>query len=400
MNNRIPNPKIVRKTSPVDPGQEITDGEFASTLYTIWQKFNDDRNLAPFRHNLRSYYDEASPITAEEQREIRVRFSDPTLRIYILLQGEQFRWDNRTSTDRRIIYIGQRWLDRFEMMNSFTPSQQTTLRVSFMVVLIHGLGDYLTSWFRGVNISPKKQDTPYEGGTETEYSFFGGLIDGVSLNRTNNFRHDYVRFCLFDDPDRPAYYTIPDNVARELFNNTVIEKINPATLTKWSGYGNDMGNQLEICCGVNRVSWRPNRRLRPLPSPTEQPVVPGLMAFGQNVQMPQTNPPLNYAPGLYPQVQLPAQSSTYPTHVPNAGYIVPSHVGHPPAVGNLTYHSFGNTNPGNPQVQNPQPAAGNIMGLPQPQNLGWAGKVSSQSTQYGNYSQAPPAPGTRVHFES
>jgi hypothetical protein len=385
MNNRIPFPKIVRKNSATDPGQEVTQGELAEAIHSIWRKFNDSTNLSKFRHNIRPYYDETSPLTEEERNQIRAYLSDQGLRIYVTNPGDQFRWDKRTTNpERKIIYLSQRWHDRFDMINALTDGQKNTLRLAFMVVLLHNLGDYITLWARRINLSPDQQEIRYEGGTETEYAFFGGIIDGVSLDANNNFRLDYARFCTFDESDRSTHWTIPDNVARDIYANAIIEKPNMATLTRWAGFANEStSQQLEICCGFHRVSWRPHRRRRPQPPPPPQieppvPNFPGVMQYIEpqihpGVAPPQTNfhPSMFQAVPVHPQVPYSPPPSTHYSQTPMA----------PPPATSHNFRMYGN----GVNVPNAHSAGSANVPIPPPGQSNWANSTG----QYTTYPQTP-----------
>jgi hypothetical protein len=390
MNPRIPYPRIVRKTTPADPGQDLTQGDLVSVLQSIWRKFNDIANLSNFRHNLRAYYDENSPATVEELAQIRSYLSDPGLRIYIMHPGESFRWDKRTTTaSRKIIYLSQRWLDRFDMINQFTDGQKNALRLAFMQTLIHALGDYITVWARDVNMAPDQHTIRYEGGTETEYVFFGGLLEGVSLDHNNNFRLDYVRCCLFDG-DRATFWTIPDNVARDLYANGVIEQIVPSTLTKWSGVAHDPASQTEYCCGFHRVSWKPNRRPRQPPSTTETsvPNVPAVHPYpGSQMQQSSSSQQPNYHPTMFQPVQVPPQGP-YSSTPMGASQAHPQQMGLPVSLPNVNFNMFGS---GGGNLPNTIPAGGNLMTSPGQTPNNWSGHTHAQ---YPNYQQVPVTPGT------
>jgi len=129
-----------------------------------------------------------------------------------------------------------------------------------MATLLHGLGDYITSWAQpSVDFSPTANRHRFEGGMKTEYAFFGGFMGGYT---TDGVHYDYARIRMFNSSMLPEYWMIPDHVAREYYASETISKFHESILTKLSvstGPTNTI-RQMDLCCGWHRLVWRPIHR--------------------------------------------------------------------------------------------------------------------------------------------
>lgn len=242
-----------------DPGEFVGHGELVNTLHTTWNKFNYPNNLSGFRHNVRLFYDENAPMTPHEQAFIRNLLADQGLRFCIMPRGTHFRWDTRnTPAERKIIYLDERWMNLFSIMQS--ESQTNALRLIFMATIIHCLGDYITVWSQpSVDMSLEVNTPRIEGGTKTEYGFFGGVMGGVSMN---SFQYDHVKLRTFNSSGLPTFWIVPDHVARQAYTSDFITKISEVGLTRFAGSENANSiTQLDHCCGWHRLVWRPVHRV-------------------------------------------------------------------------------------------------------------------------------------------
>lgn len=332
MNAVIPVPRIGRRQSIANPIiQPLSQGEFVNAVHYIWSKFNVQGgiNLSGFRHNCREFYDENTGITPYEQNYIRGLLSDPDLQICVSPAGNSFRWDTRTSTaDRKIIFIDEVIFILFS--NIQNEAQNNAIRLIFMATLIHCLGDYITMWAQpNVDFSTNTRVHRFEGGTKTEYAFFGGIIGGHQAPDGIHFECTKLR--LFNPQNQVEHYFIPDHIAREYYVSDYIRKFTEVGLTKnaMATTATNSIRQLDICCGWHRLVWKP---VRP----------------PQNEQQPPFYPPPGYysqgAPGTqgsswYPPLQQPQQQTSFPSsYGPAPGTYAPGT--YAPSTGN-----FNNTQP-------------------------------------------------------
>jgi len=235
-----------------------------------------------------------------------------------------------------------------------------------MATLLHGLGDYITSWAQpAIDFSPTANRHRFEGGMKTEYAFFGGFIGGYT---TDGVHYDYARIRMFNSGNLPEYWMIPDHVAREYYASEAINKYTETMLTKLSvstGPTNTI-RQMDLCCGWHRLVWRPIHRP---PQDQQQGYQQGY--YGQGGQQGQQGGSWGYLP---PQQQGYSQYGAAPgTNFSNSGSMAPSFpppssnfngqfaMAFPPA-GNQTQwadswvdmSSWGNAqNPPNPSSQSP-----------------------------------------------
>lgn len=303
MNNIIPYPRVGRRESNANPYiKPIPTGEFLNAVHFIWDKFNVNNgfNLAAFRHNLRDYYDEAIPITTYELHTIRSYLSDPEFQICVSPAGKSFRWDNRgSSAERKCIYIDEIFYILFSQ--TLTESQTNAVRLIFMDVILHCLGDYFTAWAQpNIDLSPDQSATRFEGGMKTEYAVFGGFIGGHMSSDDIHYESAHIQ--IFNAQNQQSYYTIPDHLAREVYNSDQFFRFSETGLNKSTiqrGPTNTI-RQLDICCGYHRLVWKPIQR----PPPEQQPSYNQPGYFGQ--------PPPTGIPWYPPQPQ--PQQGGYPTY--------------------------------------------------------------------------------------
>ena len=327
MSNIIPYPRIGRCQSIDNPViVTITHGDFVKAVQFIWDKFNfrNGINLAAFRHNLRDYYDETAPITQYELQTIRGLLSDPEMQICVSPVGNGFRWDNRNSSgERKCIFIDEALF--FLFSSHQTEIQDHALRLIFMGTLLHCLGDYITTWAQpAIDFSTKPNKHRAEGGTKTEYAFFGGIIGG---NMGDGFHYDYAKIRVFNPMNQPESWFISDKVAQEYYSSDQILKFGETGLTKNPapmGPTNTI-RQLDICCGWHRSVWKPIHR-----PPPEQPQPPpqqgGFNPHGYFGQPPPT------ASHWYPSQPQPHQGGYVSYGAPPGGTYDPP--AYPPGVGN------------------------------------------------------------------
>jgi hypothetical protein len=260
----IPTPRVVRRMSVTneDP-QPIPLGNFTNAVQYVWNKFNlrSGMNLSGFRHNLRDYYDEQAPMTQYELEQVRAYLSDPALQICVSTAGDHFRWDNRPNpASRKCIYIDETMFILFQINQ--TDSQHNALQLIFLATLLHGLGDYITSWAQPeVDFSPNPTGPGHrlEGGTKTEYAYFGGVMGG---NMADGVHYDYAKVRLFNSQNQGEHWIIPDQVARGYYAAEVITKFNEVDLRRNSQFTGPTNTirQLDICCGTHRLVWKPQHR--------------------------------------------------------------------------------------------------------------------------------------------
>ena len=268
MNINIPYPRIGRRQSISNPAiVPITQGDFVKAIQYIWNKFsfNNGINLSPFRHNLRDYYDEGAAITPYELQTIRGLLSDPELQLCVSPVDNSFRWDNRnTAMDRKCIFIDEAFFFLFSLPQ--TDNQKAALRLIFMGTVLHCLGDYITTWTQPtVDFSTKQSVQRLEGGTKTEYAFFGGIMGG---QMTDGIHYDFAKIRLFNLMNQPESWFVGDRVARDYYKCDQILKVTVVELKKNPtpmGPTNTI-RQLDICCGWHRSVWKPNHR----PPPEQQ----------------------------------------------------------------------------------------------------------------------------------
>ena len=298
MSNIIPFPRVGRRQSVANPvANAINQGEFVNAIHFIWNKFNLNNgfNLAAFRHNLRDYYDESAGITQYELQTIRGLLSDPQLTITVSPAGNTFRWDNRGSTaDRKTIYIDEALYFLFSSFQS--DSQINALRLIFMATLFHCLGDYITSWAQPhVDFTTNTSTHRSEGGTKTEYSFFGGIVGG---HLGDGIHYEHAKIRLFNSANQEAHWIIPDHVAREYYNSDQILKFSEVGLTRnpsFQGPTNTI-RQLDICCGWHRLVWKPIHRPPQPPAHDPQAGYPQPSFYNQPPAGSQWYPPQPQAP--------------------------------------------------------------------------------------------------------
>jgi hypothetical protein len=299
----LPTPRVVRRmvVANEDP-QLIAPGNFTNAVQYIWNKFNvrGGMNLAGFRHNLRDYYDETAPMTQYELDQVRAYLSDPALQICVSTTGDHFRWDNRPNpASQKCIYIDETIFILFQIGQ--TEGQQNALQLIFLAILLHSLGDYITSWAQpAVDFSPNSTGAGYrlEGGTKTEYAYFGGVMGG---NMSDGIHYDYAKIRLFNSQNQSEHWIIPDQVARDYYAAEIITKFNEVNLrrkTQFTGPTNTI-RQLDICCGTPRLVWKPQHRNPHEVQQTyfQQPFYP------QTPQQPpwySSQQPQQFPPGSYP----------------------------------------------------------------------------------------------------
>lgn len=333
LNPDIPVPTIAIRFNESEPVQILQQGEFVNAVRHIFQKFNfnNGENLHPFRHNLRPYYNEAEPITRDELNTIRGLLSDRQLLICVTPPGGNwYRWDNRSNpVERKVIYIEF----MFYVLLTITLSdvRRNAARLIFMDTLLHGLGDYITTRGpTGVNLNPDDQSAGVrpEGGTKTEYAFFGGIMEAI--------RHDYVHYesviiTLFpNSQSNGEHWYVLDQCAMNIWHADRIQKLVPemglrqVTDPNYTRLKNTV-QQLGICCAWHRIWWTPF-----LQSP--RPDVPGQYGGGQ------------YVPGQYGQQYQPGYPQQQYQH-PSYGYGAAPGVGFgqghfphgPPPTGNVGF---------------------------------------------------------------
>ena len=299
MSNIIPYPRVGRRQSIANPVvNSIHQGEFVNAIHFIWNKFSlsNGINLAGFRHNLRDYYDETAVMTRYELETIRGLLSDPELQICVSPAGNTFRLDNRgTPVDRKTIFIDEALF--FLFSSAQTESQINALRLIFMATLIHCLGDYITTWTQPqVDFTTTTNVHRFEGGTKTEYAYFGGIIGG---HMTDGIHYEYAKIRLFNAANHSVHWIIPDLVAREYYNSDQILKFSDVGLTRnpvTTGPINTI-RQLDICCGWHRLVWKPiHRPPPPPPSHDPQAANPQPSFFNQQHTGSQWYPPQPQAP--------------------------------------------------------------------------------------------------------
>src|SRR5271170_248499 len=294
----IPFPRVGRRQSIANPGiNSLHQGEFVNSIHFIWNKFNLNNgiNLAGFRHNLRDYYDEAAGITQYELQTIRGLLSDPELQICVSPAGNTFRLDTRgTTTERKTIYIDEALFFLFSSMQN--DSQLNALRLIFMATIIHCLGDYITSWAQPqIDFSTIINVHRFEGGTKTEYSFFGGIMGG---HMTDGLHYEYAKIRLFNSANQAVHWIIPDHLAREYYHSDQILKFSEVGLTRNPlsiGPTNTI-RQLDICCGWHRLVWKPIHRPPPPPAQDPQAGYPQPSFYNQPPTGSQWYPPQPQAP--------------------------------------------------------------------------------------------------------
>jgi hypothetical protein len=353
MNPAIPYPCILRKVIGSQYPVQLPPGnEFTNAVYSIWGKFNAPGgiNLSGFRHNCRPDYDENLPMTAWELTQVRGYLSDPQLQIVVSPANPCFRWDydRGSAYNKKIIYIDELFLYLFTGNQS--ESQLNALRIIFMATLLHCLGDYITSWAQPeIDFNPDLSTPRIEGGTKTEYAFFGGVMGGV---QNDPFHYDYAKIRLVNAVGQSDHYLIPDGMARDYYQSDVIHRFNEAGLQRnnlITGPTNTI-RQLEICCGHHRLNWKPPAppTANPPPhppyfppgygqpqQPQQQPFYPANLFGQQPYQQPQNpNPP---APGVAfnPPFQFPFAQGPAGGYGPNPAYGSNVYFAAPPALGIL-----------------------------------------------------------------
>ena len=262
MSVQIPYPPILRRTIATQPPTLLTQGgEFTNAVYYIWNKFNVQGgiNLNGFKHNCRNYYDEDVPITQFELQHIRGLLSDPQLQIVVSPAGKSFGWDERNNVYyRKIIYIDEAFL--FLFTTNQTEQQLNALRIIFMSTLFHLLGDYITAWMQpNIDLNPDSPIPRVEGGSKTEYAFFGGTVGGF---QSDGIHYDYAKIRLFNPQGQGDHFLIPDAIAKHYYGLEVIHRFTEQGLQRNNLITGPTTTirQLDLCCGHHRLNWRPPYR--------------------------------------------------------------------------------------------------------------------------------------------
>ena len=327
MANVIPYPRIGRRQSNANPVIiPLQDGAFVQAIQFIWNKFNYNNgiNLHSFRHNMRGYLDESEPITNYDIQTIRTLLSDPELQIVVSPAGNSFHWENRNPYERKYIFIDEALF--FLLYFPQSESQLTAIRMILFATVLHCLGDYITIWCQPhINFATNTTVHRLEGGTKTEFVFFGGRLGGYM---SDGVHYDCVTIRTFNAMNQTIHWFIPDNVARDAYNADLITKFNETTLT---GNANppppsNTIRQIDICCGWHRTVWVPIRRPpQPPPAPSNWPPYP-----------PQPGP---QGPGNYP----PPSNWGYNAYGPAPGTSGQAPSQYPPPPGTGNYGSYTST---------------------------------------------------------
>ena len=269
----IPYPRVGRRQSILNASiSPITQGDFVNAIHFIWNKFNfnNGSNLSGFRHNLRNYYEDTVPMSAYELQYIRGLLSDPELLICVSPAGTSFRWENRaTPSDRKCIFIDEAFY--FLFCHMLPEHQLNALRLIFLGTILHCLGDYITAWAQPTtDFATTTNVFRFEGGTKTEYSFFGGIMGGTM---NDGIHYECAKIRLFDLANQSIHWLIPDHLARDYYNSDMIVRFNEVNLQKnpvLLGPTNTI-RQLDICCGWHRLVWKPIHRPPQDPQPASFP---------------------------------------------------------------------------------------------------------------------------------
>jgi hypothetical protein len=286
----IPCPRIGRRQSNANPAiVTLQDGPFVQAIQTIWGKlnYNNGVNLHPFRHNMRPYLDEGEPSTNYEIQTIRALLSDPELQIVVSPAGNGFKWDNRMNAyERKCIFIDEALF--FIIQFPQNESQFAAIRIILLATVLHCLGDYITVWSQpAVNFATNTNVHRVEGGTKTEFVFFGGRLGGF---QSDGVHYDCAIIRTFNAMNQTFHWFIPDSVARDVYNADVIAKFNEVNLTPNQNppAPSNTIRQIDICCGWHRTVWIPIRRApQPPPPPSNwQPYPPQPGPQGPNYPPP------------------------------------------------------------------------------------------------------------------